>query len=167
MTPERSERTPAIAPKIRGTDRRSAPWRSPVNGINFPAADQDRNDIKNAAAKTALAVRTVFRALNCKAATSTANNEMIANEIAPVLELMIHSLMKTHSPPKTKPYVTGWLFEGKMPKTNNAKVPRAPIVITPRLRRRSGADSARTSKLLINRSIPSMQQPLKIQYSSI
>ena len=103
MTPERSERTPAIAPKMSGTESRSAPWRRPVNGMNFPAADHDKNDIKNDAANIALAVRTVFLALYCNVASNTASKAITANPIAPVLELMIHSLARTHSFPKTNP----------------------------------------------------------------
>ena len=64
MTPDLSESTPAIAPKINGTDKSSAPCSKPVKGMNLPAAAQQRNDIKKVAANKPLAKRLVLRALN-------------------------------------------------------------------------------------------------------
>ena len=45
ITPDRSQSTPAIAPKISGTESKSPPRNSPVNGIIFPLAAQHKNDI--------------------------------------------------------------------------------------------------------------------------
>ena len=70
--------------------------------MNFPAADQERNDIRNAPPKRALAKRIVFRARNCQVASTTAAIEMSENPNDPVLELMIHSFINTHSLPSTK-----------------------------------------------------------------
>ena len=64
MTPDRSEIIPAIAPKISGTARIKPPCSSPVKGTNFPAAAQQRNDIRKAAPNIPLARRIVFLALN-------------------------------------------------------------------------------------------------------
>ena len=102
ITPERSERTPAIAPKIKGTERKSAPCKSPVNGMNFPAAAQQRNDMRNEAPKRALAARLVLRARNWSVAIPTANKEITAKKSPPVFELTMISLASTHSLPNTK-----------------------------------------------------------------
>ena len=102
ITPDRSESTPAIAPKISGTDKKSAPCSRPVNGMNFPAAAQQRNDIRNDVPKIALAARMVLRARNCSAAITTASSAMTAKRSAPDFELTIISLAMTHSLPSTK-----------------------------------------------------------------
>ena len=102
ITPERSESTPAIAPKISGTERNSAPCRRPVKGMNFPAAAQQRKDIRNDAPKIPLAARIVLRARNCIAAIPTASSAITAKTRAPVFELTMISFASTHSLPSTK-----------------------------------------------------------------
>ena len=89
-TPDRSLNTPAIDPNIKGTDRRSAPCNSPVNGMNFPAAAQERNDIIIPAEPIALAVLMVLPAWNCLYPSADARTAITPNMREAVREPITH-----------------------------------------------------------------------------
>ena len=160
ITPERSDSTPAIAPKISGTESSKPPCKRPVRGMNFPAAAQQRKDIRNVDPKTRLMTLECFLIVKRPNATSAVTTDRTAKSKAPDLESTTHFSSSTHSLPKIKPYVTGWLLSGRSAKTTSAKIPSTPIVITPRNFRLSGTDIVRKLIFAISHSIPSKRLSL-------
>ena len=167
MTPERSESTPAIAPKISGTESSKPPCKRPVRGMNFPAAAQQRKDIRNVDPKRRLINLECLLFIKRANASIAVAIERLAKSNAPDLESTTHSSRSTHSLPRTNPYVTGWLLSGRSAKTTSAKIPSTPIVITPRNLRLSGTDIVCKLNFAISHSIPSKRLSLLGQDSLI
>ena len=103
ITPDRSDSTPAIAPKISGTESSKPPCKRPVRGMNFPAAAQHRNDIRNVDPKTRLMILECLRTLKRPKATSAVATDSMAKSKAPDLESTTHLSSSTHSFPRVKP----------------------------------------------------------------
>ena len=90
MTPERSQITPAIAPKISGTARTSPPATIAVNGMNFPAPAQHRNDIKRANPPIMVKARDFLSLMNRKYPYAVQSAAMPTKTKAPVRESISH-----------------------------------------------------------------------------
>ena len=112
ITPERSQRSPDIEPKTRGTARSKLPCSIPVNGMNLPAAAQQRNPIISA--KLAIPVPSPGPFLTRTRARPMSEPTMARAEKIkqPVRESIIHFSIMTHSLPNVNPNVvlaSAWL----------------------------------------------------------